>query len=119
MNEREPVRRYSTGITLTGPPHRAVDPDHPRPGHGAVYIYCDRHGVWEANWADDYPEPDENGATYGIVYFEGDGTYEAAEAWARAQPAVGWYVAYPMCALPGTSPESLIGYQPLPPEEPN
>jgi hypothetical protein len=58
MNEREPVRRYSTGITLTGPPHRAA-------------------------------------------------------------PAVAWHVAYPMCALPGTPPASLIAYEPLPPEEPS
>ena len=114
--ERAPIRRYDPGIVLSGPA-RAAPPGSPRPGHGAVYASCDRHGAWSANWQDDFPEPDANGARYGSADFAGDGGYEAAEAWARAQPALHRFVAYPACALPGTPAELRLAYQPLPPED--
>jgi hypothetical protein len=114
--ERRAVRRYPTGVEVSDSV-MAVPPGLPRPGFGAVYVSCDRHGAWSANWQDGYPEPDANGATYGHAEFEGDGSYEAVEAWARAQPVAERYVAYPVRSLPGTPPESRIGYQPLPPDE--
>ncbi|MBR7836243.1 hypothetical protein KDL01_23395 [Actinospica durhamensis] len=112
--QNEPIRRYDAGPQPLGQT-RAARPGLPRPGHGAVFMYCDRHGNWSANWADDYPEPDSAGARHGIVYFEGEGTYDEVETWARAQPAQAWYVAYPACAVPGCPPDKMIGYQPLPP----
>jgi hypothetical protein len=79
----------------------------------------DGRGAWSANWQDDFPAPDLNGARYGVVSFDGDGGYEAAEAWARAQPAAECFVAYPASALPRTPPELRLAYQPLPPADPS
>ena len=70
--------------------------------------------MWSADWQDEFPEPDENGARYGAAAFEGDGSYEAAEAWARAQPVPERFVAYPVMGVPGCPPRERIGYQPLP-----
>jgi hypothetical protein len=28
----------------------------PRPGHGRVFVNCNRQGEWWASWPDDYPE---------------------------------------------------------------
>ncbi|WP_034271869.1 hypothetical protein [Actinospica robiniae] len=93
----------------------AVAPGLPRPGHGIVYVRSDGRGRWWATWADDYPQPDEAGAAYGHICFEGDGTYDVVEAWARAQAAAERLVAYPACPLPGTPPELWPGQVPLPP----
>lgn len=112
--ERPAVRRYPTGIAVS-PYARAVAPGLPRPGHGTVHVRSDGRGRWWATWSEDYPQPDEAGATYGHLHFEGDGTYDAVEAWARAQPAAEILVAYPACALPGTPPELWAGQVPLPP----
>jgi hypothetical protein len=81
-------RRYSSSDEpVPGNPPQKVG--RPRAGFGTVYLNDRRdglgHRVWTATWIDKSPEPDLDGATFGVAEFEGDRT--AAVAWVRSCPA--------------------------------
>jgi hypothetical protein len=64
----------------------------PRPGHGRVFVLCDRHGEWSASWQDDYPD-DEVGdgePDAGVEDFEG--TQDEVIRWARTRPAEKFFI---------------------------
>ena len=64
----------------------------PRPGHGRVFVLCDRHGEWSASWQDDYPDDEvrDGEPDAGVEDFEG--TEDEVIRWARTRPAEEFFI---------------------------
>ena len=64
----------------------------PRPGHGRVFVNCNRQGEWSASWQDDYPEDEvrDGEPDAGVEDFEG--TEEEVTCWARTRPAEKFFI---------------------------
>jgi hypothetical protein len=79
----------------------------PRPGHGRVFVLCDRHGEWSASWQDDYPDDDDGDAEPDAGVEDFEGMEEEVISWARSRPAEEFFI---------FSPE-VGGYVPLEPAD--
>jgi hypothetical protein len=64
----------------------------PRPGHGRVFVNCNRQGEWSASWQDDYPEDEvrDGEPDAGVEDFEG--TEDEVTRWARTRPAEKFFI---------------------------
>jgi len=67
----------------------------PRPGHGRVFVLCDRHGEWSASWQDDYPEDEVRDAEPAAGVEDFEGTEEEVIRWARTRPAEEFFIFSP------------------------
>jgi hypothetical protein len=64
----------------------------PRPGHGRVFVNCNRLGEWSASWQDDYPDDEvrDGEPDAGVEDFEG--TQDEVIRWARTRPAEKFFI---------------------------
>jgi hypothetical protein len=67
----------------------------PRPGHGRVFVLCDRHGEWSASWQDDYPDDEVGDAEPDAGVEDFEGTEEEVIRWARSRPAEEFFIFSP------------------------
>jgi hypothetical protein len=64
----------------------------PRPGHGRVFVNCNRQGEWWASWQDDYPEDEVRDGEPGAGVEDFEGTEDEVTRWARTRPAEEFFI---------------------------
>jgi hypothetical protein len=64
----------------------------PQPGHGRVFVNCNRQGEWQASWQDDYPEDEVRDGEPGAGVEDFEGTEDEVTRWARTRPAEEFFI---------------------------